>query len=177
MVLDTSLLKTQQYKARIKGKVEKSRVAPSPTPWCSSNWKGSLLVTLECSRQLYLLLTHNKQPQRRLWPQHCNSSCLKMNDKSIYWYKPKQWISGRYNSRKRIIYQGLRDSLKKVQITKLDLLTQSVIGKSGISGLEKLESGLRDLFNILNYWDLDIRLWQLTRHRKTSIFRSYKLHC
>ena len=38
MVLDTSLLNTQQYKLRIKGKVEQSRerVEPSLTPRCSS---------------------------------------------------------------------------------------------------------------------------------------------
>ena len=38
MVLDASLLNTQQYKVRIKGKVEQSRkgVAPSPTPRFSS---------------------------------------------------------------------------------------------------------------------------------------------
>ena len=38
MVLDASLLNTQHYKVRIKGKVEQSRegVAPSPTPWCRS---------------------------------------------------------------------------------------------------------------------------------------------
>ena len=38
MVLDTSLLNTQQYKVGIDGKVEQSRegVAPSPTPRCSS---------------------------------------------------------------------------------------------------------------------------------------------
>ena len=30
-------------------------IAPSPTPWCSSYWKGSLLVTLNNGRQLYLL--------------------------------------------------------------------------------------------------------------------------
>ena len=44
MVLDASLLNTQHYKVRIKGKVEQSRegVAPSPTPWCSSYRKGSL---------------------------------------------------------------------------------------------------------------------------------------
>ena len=43
MVLDASLLNTQIYKVRIKGKVEQSRegVAPSPTPWCSSYRKGS----------------------------------------------------------------------------------------------------------------------------------------
>ena len=46
MVLDASLLNTQHYKVRIKGKVEQSRegVAPSPTPWCSSYRKGSLRV-------------------------------------------------------------------------------------------------------------------------------------
>ena len=57
MVLDASLLNTQHYKVRIKGKVGQSRegVAPSPTPWCSSYRKGSLRVTLDYGRQLYLL--------------------------------------------------------------------------------------------------------------------------
>ena len=55
MVLDASLLNTQHYKVRIKGKVEQSRegVAPSPTPWCSSYRKGNLRVTLDYGRQLY----------------------------------------------------------------------------------------------------------------------------
>ena len=55
MVLDASLLSTQHYKVRIKGKVEQSRegVAPSPTHWCSSYRKGSLWVTLDYGRQLY----------------------------------------------------------------------------------------------------------------------------
>ena len=54
MVLDASLLNTQHYKVRIKGKVEPSRegVAPSPTSWCSSYRKGSLRVTLDYDRQL-----------------------------------------------------------------------------------------------------------------------------
>ena len=58
MVLDASLLNTQHYKVRIKGKVEKSRegVAPSPTHWCSSYRKGSLRVTLDYGRQLYFYL-------------------------------------------------------------------------------------------------------------------------
>ena len=56
MVLDASLLNTQHYKVRIKGKVGQSRegVAPFPTPWCSSYRKGSLRVTLDYGRQLYL---------------------------------------------------------------------------------------------------------------------------
>ena len=55
MVLNASLLNTQHYKVRIKGKVEQSRegVAPSPTHWCSSYRKGSLRVTLDYGRQLY----------------------------------------------------------------------------------------------------------------------------
>ena len=55
MVLDASLLNTQHYKVRIKGKVEQSRegVAPSPTPWCSSYRKGSLRVTLDYGRLLF----------------------------------------------------------------------------------------------------------------------------
>ena len=54
MVLDTTLLNTQHYKVRFKGKVEQSNpgngVAPSPTPWCSSYRKGSLRVTLDYGR-------------------------------------------------------------------------------------------------------------------------------
>ena len=52
MVLDTFLLNTQQYKIR---KVEQSRErsGPSPTHWCSSYCKGSLLVAFDLGRQLY----------------------------------------------------------------------------------------------------------------------------
>ena len=65
MVLDTSLLNTQHYKVQIKGKVEPSRegVAPSPTPWCSSYRKGSLRVTLDYGRQLYLLTYLGWRPE------------------------------------------------------------------------------------------------------------------
>ena len=58
MVLDASLLSTQHYKVRIKGKVEQSRkgVVPYPTHWCSSYRKGSLRVTLDYGRQLYFYL-------------------------------------------------------------------------------------------------------------------------
>ena len=58
MVLDASLLSTQHYKVRIKGKVEQSRkgVAPSPTHWCSSYRKGSLRVTPDYGCQLYFTL-------------------------------------------------------------------------------------------------------------------------
>ena len=49
MVLDTSLLYIQQYKVRIKGKVEqfRKRVVPSLKPCCCSYWKGNPLVALD----------------------------------------------------------------------------------------------------------------------------------
>ena len=58
MLLDTSLLNTQQCKVGIKGKVEQSGegVAPSPTPRCSSYWKGSLRVALDNGRQLHFII-------------------------------------------------------------------------------------------------------------------------
>ena len=62
MVLGATLVKTQHYKVRIKGKVEQSRegVASSPAPWCSNYQKGNLQVTLDYSRLLYLLYSHEK---------------------------------------------------------------------------------------------------------------------
>ena len=63
MVIDATLLNTRHYKVRIKGKVEQSGkgVAPSLTPWYSSYWKGSLLVTFDYGPQLYFLLLQNKE--------------------------------------------------------------------------------------------------------------------
>ena len=59
IVLDTSLLNTQQYKVllRVKWSNPGKGVVPSPTPRCSSYWKGNLLVTLDYSRQqLYFFI-------------------------------------------------------------------------------------------------------------------------
>ena len=59
MVLDAALLHTQHYKVRIKGKVlgnPRNGVTSSPTPWCSSYWKGSLRVSLNYARQQHKLL-------------------------------------------------------------------------------------------------------------------------
>ena len=45
-----------RFGSRVKWSNLGKGVEPSPTPWCSSYWKGSLLVALDYSRQLYLLL-------------------------------------------------------------------------------------------------------------------------
>ena len=43
-----------RYVSRVKWSNPKKGVAPSPTPQCSSNWKGSFQVALNCRCQLYL---------------------------------------------------------------------------------------------------------------------------
>ena len=53
IVLDTSLLNNVRYVSRVKWSNPGKGVAYSPTPWCSSYWKGSLLVALDYGRQLY----------------------------------------------------------------------------------------------------------------------------
>ena len=60
MVLDASLLNTQNYKVWIKGKWNnlKKGVAPSPTLWCSSYWKRSLWVALLTCVSIQLRLYH-----------------------------------------------------------------------------------------------------------------------
>ena len=60
MVFDTSLLRLSdiRYVSKVKGNNLGKGVAPSPTPWCSSYRKGSLLVTLDYGYQLYLPTLH-----------------------------------------------------------------------------------------------------------------------
>ena len=54
IVLDTSCLtlSNMRYVSRVKWSNSGKGVAPSPTPWCSSYWKGSLLVALNYGCQL-----------------------------------------------------------------------------------------------------------------------------
>ena len=58
MVPDAILLNTQHYKvlSRVKWSNPGKGVAPSPTPRYSSYRKGSLRVTLDYGRQLFLLI-------------------------------------------------------------------------------------------------------------------------
>ena len=65
MVLDASLLNTQHYKLWIKGKVGNpgKGVAPSPTSWCSSYWKGNLQVTI-----IYNSNTEPYHLKVQIWP-------------------------------------------------------------------------------------------------------------
>ena len=44
-----------RYVLMVKWSNPETGVAPYPTSWCSSYWKGSLLVAFDYSRQLYLL--------------------------------------------------------------------------------------------------------------------------
>ena len=54
MLLDASLLNTQHYKVRVKGKVEQSRERSSDLPYTLV--KGRLGFTLDYGRPLYLYI-------------------------------------------------------------------------------------------------------------------------
>ena len=105
MVLDTSLLNTQQYKVCIKGKWSNPEkgVGPSPTPQCCSNWKGAFgSPTL-----LLLSLTPANHITVRVDPGVCifiSLKCIRRNQPTavIGWLKLKwkscesgHWIENR----------------------------------------------------------------------------------
>ena len=73
MVLDASLLNTQHYKLRIKGKWSNPRkgVAPSSTPRRSSYWKENLRVVLDNSWPSYYFTKLNLGLS--------NTSCIQCN--------------------------------------------------------------------------------------------------
>ena len=54
MILPCLTLSNIRYVSRLKWSNPGKRIAPSPTPRRCSYWKGSLLVTLDYSHQLYL---------------------------------------------------------------------------------------------------------------------------
>ena len=55
LMLPCLTLSIIRYVSRVKWSNPGKGVAPSPTPWWSSYWKGSLLVTLDYGRQLYFM--------------------------------------------------------------------------------------------------------------------------
>ena len=48
-----------RYGSRVKWSNPGKGVAPSPTTWYSSYWKGILQITLDYSRQLYIYVVHS----------------------------------------------------------------------------------------------------------------------
>ena len=99
MVLDAALLNTQDYKVRIKSKVEQSRERGSALPY---NWKRSLRVALDYGRQLYLILTNDieKKEYTNMFQELEIYTYCSMNDilymggvhhrKKLIWGKVKQ---------------------------------------------------------------------------------------
>ena len=51
-----------RYVSRVKWRNLGKRVAPSPTPWCSSYWKRNLGVAVDHGRQLYLPIKGERVP-------------------------------------------------------------------------------------------------------------------
>ena len=56
IVLDATLLSTIRWGSWVKWSNLRNGVVPSPTPPCSSYWKGSLRVTLDYGHQLYFYM-------------------------------------------------------------------------------------------------------------------------
>ena len=55
-----------RYVSRVKWSNPEEGEMPSPTPRCSSYWKGSFLVTLDYDRQLYFYFTHIKANKKKI---------------------------------------------------------------------------------------------------------------
>ena len=80
MVLDIFLtLSNIRYVSRAKWSNRKKRVAPSPTPWCSSYWKGSLRSISSLQR--------SKPPPRNGCPGYDTKST---NDNQEFW---EMWVT------------------------------------------------------------------------------------
>ena len=80
-------------------------VMPSPTPQCSSYWKGSLRVTLDLGCQLYLLTVANFQNKGKIWISCVNKALLSDGEKILFkqsnsfsvirtLFHQKQWLRG-----------------------------------------------------------------------------------
>ena len=64
-----------RYGSRVKWSNPGKGVAPSPTSWCCNYQKGSLRVTLDYSRQLYLLIS-TKGSNSCMWERQRNRGLL-----------------------------------------------------------------------------------------------------
>ena len=67
-----------RYVSRVKRSNPGKREATSPSPWCSSYWKGSLLVALDYSRQLYFLIIRSGLLAEIRW-----SMCISKSHRSL----------------------------------------------------------------------------------------------
>ena len=61
LMLSWLTLSIIRYGSRVKWSNPEKGLAPSPTSQCSSYWEGSLLVTLDYGRQLYLFSIWNNK--------------------------------------------------------------------------------------------------------------------
>ena len=93
MVLDPSLLNSIIRKgSRVMWSNPEKGVVPTPILQCSSYWKGSLRVTLDCSRQLYftylflLVSAYLRLCQPlRWWIPRWMLGCFVIRQKEKYW--------------------------------------------------------------------------------------------
>ena len=88
MVIDASLLNTQNYKVWINGTWSNPGrvVAPSPTPRCSSYWKRSLLVVLDYGQPTYIRHSWYNGYCRRKWTRRSEfkSVCISQSANTLW---------------------------------------------------------------------------------------------
>ena len=78
-----------RYVSRVKWSNPGKGVAPFPTPRCSSYWKGSLLVALDCGRQIYLQL---KLAVNEIWALLSHHSKQRLRKISFFSVDDTKWI-------------------------------------------------------------------------------------
>ena len=101
-------LSIMRYASRVKWSNPGKGIAPSPTPWCSSYWKGSLRVTFNNSHQLYFmykqdllldylkgLISHKSKPTKReCWFAIKQRNQTKPEMFSTLWESNLLWLGG-----------------------------------------------------------------------------------
>ena len=80
-----------KYVSRVKWSNPGKGVAPSPTPWFSNYWKGSLLIALDYGHQLYLLYIYIYIHTHKICHLITYKSwyAIKLNQATVY-----QWLVG-----------------------------------------------------------------------------------
>ena len=93
-----------RYGSRVKWSNPGKEVAPFPTPWCSSYRKGSLLVALDCSHQLYYYFTY--MIEITYFYHICNFLSYQLSDNSpasafvtVLWCCPKKPVANELRQR------------------------------------------------------------------------------
>ena len=90
----TWYLSNIRYVSRVKWSNPGKGEAPSPTPWCSSYWKGSLLVTLDYSHQLYFYFIKKADLIKKFSTGPLSKKKFSLDSSSVSWGFRIYWLCG-----------------------------------------------------------------------------------